>query len=106
MNGNGNCICFFVMMMNKRLSQGKERIGEILNNLPNWLSEWVCTGTSLHLYDSDTAWYFCCNLTVVYMMAAVSILELLFSVRFHCLIIDPILMTKDLKERYAISLTA
>jgi len=62
------------MMMNKRLSQGKERTGEILNNLPNLLTEWVCT--------------------------AVSILELLCSVRFHCLIIDQILMTKDLKERY------
>lgn len=39
------------------------------------------------------------NLTIVYIMAAVSILELLCSVRFHCLIIDQILMTKDPKER-------
>jgi hypothetical protein len=55
MNGNGNCTCFSVMMMNKRLYQGKERIGEILNNLPNLLTEWVCTGTSLPLSDSGTA---------------------------------------------------
>ena len=99
MSGNGNCTCYFVMMMNKRLSQGKERIGEILNNLPNWLIECVCTGISLPLADSDTAQYLHYNLTIVYILPAVSILKLLCSVRFHCLIIDQILMTKDPKER-------
>lgn len=65
----------------------------------------------LHRYfmpfsDSNAAYYFHCNLTIVYMMAAGSILKLLCSVRFLCLTIDQILMTKDLKERYAIFLVA
>ncbi|VAH55307.1 unnamed protein product [Triticum turgidum subsp. durum] len=43
-NGNGNCTCFSVTTMNKRLCLGRKRTGVILINLPNWQIEWVCTG--------------------------------------------------------------
>jgi hypothetical protein len=100
MNGNGNFTCFSGMIMSKRLSQGKKKIGGILNNLPNWPGEWICTGTSLFLCYLDTTQDCSPYLIIFYMMSAVSIQGLLCLARFHCLIIDQTLMTRDLSERY------
>jgi hypothetical protein len=100
MNGNGNFTCFSGMTMSKRSSQGKERIGEILNNLQNWPIKCVCIGTSLPLWYLDTAQDCSSYLIIFYMMSAASIQGLLCLARIHCLIIGQTLMTKDLSERY------